>query len=81
MAETAGLVRRGGAGSTPADDVGRTLADLEISRAWLVDPAAGREGPGDVVVEDGIVRSVVWLDGAPARARRPARGSRDRMNR
>jgi hypothetical protein len=24
--------------------------DLEISRAWLVDPASGREGPGEIVV-------------------------------
>jgi dihydroorotase len=40
--------------------------DLEISRAWLVDPAAGREGPGDIVVRDGILEAVTWLDGADA---------------
>lgn len=51
--------------STPSD-IGRAIGDLEISRAWLVDPATGREGPGDIVVEDGIVRSVIWLEGAEA---------------
>jgi dihydroorotase len=40
--------------------------DLEISRAWLVDPAARREGPGEIVVRDGILESVTWLDGADA---------------
>jgi dihydroorotase len=42
------------------------VTDLDISRAWLVDPAAGREGPGDIVVRDGILESVVWLDTAEA---------------
>ncbi|MCI0582680.1 MAG: dihydroorotase [Chloroflexi bacterium] len=42
------------------------LADLEISRAWLVDPASGREGPGEIVVEDGILVAVTWLEGAEA---------------
>jgi len=40
--------------------------DLEISRAWLVDPAAGREGPGEIVVIDGILETVTWLDGGDA---------------
>ena len=40
--------------------------DLEISRAWLVDPAAGREGPGEVVVRDGILEAVTWLSGDEA---------------
>ena len=40
--------------------------DLEISSAWLVDPAAGREGPGEIVVRDGILEAVTWLDGADA---------------
>ncbi|MGZ8513530.1 MAG: dihydroorotase [Candidatus Limnocylindrales bacterium] len=35
--------------------------DLEISRAWLVDPAAGREGPGEIVVRDGVLEAVTWL--------------------
>jgi dihydroorotase len=46
--------------------VGARLADLEISRAWLVDPASGREGPGEIVVEDGILVAVTWLEGAEA---------------
>ncbi|MBI3747963.1 MAG: dihydroorotase [Chloroflexi bacterium] len=40
--------------------------DLEISRAWLVDPAAGREGPGEIVVRDGVFEAVTWLSGAEA---------------
>jgi dihydroorotase len=40
--------------------------DLEISRAWLVDPATGREGPGEIVVTDGILEAVTWLTGADA---------------
>ena len=40
--------------------------DVEISRAWLVDPAAGREGPGEIVVRDGILEAVTWLSGAAA---------------
>jgi dihydroorotase len=44
--------------------VGVPLADLEISRAWLVDPATGREGPGEIVVSDGILEAVTWLEGA-----------------
>src|SRR5688572_25724387 len=48
-------------------DPGRSaMTDLDISGAWLVDPAAGREGPGDVVVRDGVLESVIWLDGADA---------------
>jgi dihydroorotase len=46
--------------------VGARLADLEISRAWLVDPASGREGPGEIVVTDGILEAVTWLEGAEA---------------
>jgi dihydroorotase len=40
--------------------------DLEISRAWLVDPAVGREGAGEIVVRDGVLEAVTWLDGADA---------------
>ncbi len=45
--------------------------DLEISRAWLVDPAAGREGPGEIVVRDGILEAVTWLAGAGANGVEP----------
>lgn len=47
-------------------DVGRLLADLEISRAWLIDPTSGHEGPGEIVVRDGKVAAVTWLSGAEA---------------
>jgi dihydroorotase len=46
--------------------IGSVVADLEISRAWLVDPASGREGPGEIVVTDGILEAVTWLDGGEA---------------
>ena len=42
------------------------MTDLEISRAWLVDPAVGREGPGEIVVRDGVLTAVTWLEGAEA---------------
>ena len=42
------------------------MTDLDIGRAWLVDPAAGREGPGEIVVRDGILEAVNWLDGSEA---------------
>jgi len=52
-------------------DVGIGKAvDLDLSGAWLIDPASGREGPADLVVRDGILESVGWLDtseGAEAR--------------
>jgi dihydroorotase len=46
--------------------IGTTVAELEISRAWLVDPASGREGPGEIVVTDGILEAVTWLDAGEA---------------
>ncbi len=42
------------------------MTDLDLSRVWLVDPAAGREGPGELVVRDGVLEAVTWLDGADA---------------
>jgi dihydroorotase len=42
------------------------VTDLDLSRAWLVDPAGEREGPGEIVVRDGILESVTWLDGRDA---------------
>jgi dihydroorotase len=42
------------------------MTDLDIGRAWLVDPATGREGPGEIVVQDGILEAVTWLEGADA---------------
>jgi dihydroorotase len=46
--------------------IGAVVADLEISRAWLVDPASGREGPGEIVVTDGVLEAVTWLDDGEA---------------
>jgi dihydroorotase len=40
------------------------MTDLDIGRAWLVDPTAAREGPGEIVVRDGVLEAVTWLDGA-----------------
>jgi dihydroorotase len=54
------VVAPGGAG------VRAIVGDLEISRAWLVDPVAGRVGPGEIVVTDGVIEAVTWLDGADA---------------
>ena len=42
------------------------MTELEISRAWLVDAASGREGPGEIVVRSGVLEAVTWLDGADA---------------
>jgi dihydroorotase len=47
-------------------EIGAIVTDLEISRAWLVDPAAGREGPGEIVISDGVVEAVTWLEGPEA---------------
>ncbi|HEV7810812.1 MAG TPA: dihydroorotase [Candidatus Limnocylindrales bacterium] len=49
-----------------AGSVGEVVADLEISRAWLVDPATGREGAGEIVVTDGVIEAVTWLEGDEA---------------
>jgi imidazolonepropionase-like amidohydrolase len=46
--------------------VGEVVGDLEISRAWLIDPASSREGPGDIVVTDGRIEAVTWLSGTDA---------------
>ena len=54
-------------GTALGPKVGETVERFEIEKAWLVDPVSGREGPGEVVVTDGILESVVWLEGAEAR--------------
>jgi dihydroorotase len=46
--------------------VGETVQRFELVKAWLVDPVSGREGPGEIVVTDGLLESVVWLGGAEA---------------
>jgi dihydroorotase len=65
VAETLGA-GAAGAPELPVLRVGETVESLEISRAWLVDPVAGREGPGEIVVRDGILAAVTWLEGAEA---------------
>ena len=47
-------------------DVGRIVAELDLSRVWAVDPATGREGPADIVVRDGRLETVTWLEGPDA---------------
>ena len=42
-------------------EIGR-LVDLDLSGAWLVDPASGREGPGELVVRGGRIESITWLE-------------------
>ncbi len=39
------------------------IADGLTLRGWAVDPAAGREGPAEVLVSDGRLERVTWLDG------------------
>ena len=46
-------------------DVGKPV-DLDLSGAWLVDPSTGREGPADLVVREGIVEALTWLEGEEA---------------
>ena len=53
VAETQGSGGRARARGAGGMRVGETVELLEISRAWLVDPVAGREGPGEIVVRDG----------------------------
>jgi len=53
-------------GIASAGEIGAVVADLEISRAWLIDPTSGREGPGEIVVSDGVLEAVNWLDAGEA---------------
>ncbi|HUQ43108.1 MAG TPA: amidohydrolase family protein, partial [Candidatus Limnocylindria bacterium] len=43
-----------------------SAVNLDLSGAWLIDPAAGRSGPADLVVREGRIESVAWLDGDDA---------------
>jgi dihydroorotase len=47
--------------------VGETVERFELEKAWLVDPVSGREGPGEIVVVDGVLESVNWLEGDEAK--------------
>jgi dihydroorotase len=44
------------------EGIGEVVAELSISAGWAVDPASGREGPADLVVRDGILESLTWLE-------------------
>ena len=55
---------------------GRQVTDLDIGRAWLVDPVAGREGPGEIVVRDGILEAVDLARGRGCGRHRRRRGRR-----
>lgn len=46
--------------------IGETVERFELEKAWLVDPVSGHEGPGEIVVIDGILESVNWLEGEEA---------------
>ncbi|HXI45714.1 MAG TPA: dihydroorotase [Candidatus Acidoferrales bacterium] len=43
------------------------VVDLDLSRAWLVDPASGREGPAELVIRRGVLDAVTWLGAAEAK--------------
>jgi dihydroorotase len=49
-----------------AGEVGRVVAELDLSGVWAVDPASGREGAADLVVRDGRLESLMWLEGSDA---------------
>ena len=51
--------------------MGAHVAHLELEGVWAVDPAAGREGPVDLVVDGGVLASVEWASsrGRGARSR------------
>ena len=53
------------------------MTDLDLSRVWVVDPATGREGPGEVVVREGILEAVTWLEDSDRDGVDPTGGSVD----
>jgi dihydroorotase len=55
-----------GAATSAGLGIGDTVERFELEKAWLVDPVSGREGPGEIVVNDGVLESVVWLEGDEA---------------
>ncbi len=62
----AGSAPAGGSSVGRGPGIGETVERFELEKAWLVDPVSGREGPGEIVVVDGILESVNWLAGAEA---------------
>ena len=65
--------------SATAVGEGRRVGDVADGlrlRGWAVDPASGREGPGEIVVGDGVLDGLTWLDGdGRGRHRRPTASS------
>ncbi|HXG26170.1 MAG TPA: amidohydrolase family protein, partial [Candidatus Binatia bacterium] len=53
------------AGVATAGDIGKPV-DLDLNGAWLVDPVSGRSGPADLVVRDGRIEALTWLEGEDA---------------
>jgi dihydroorotase len=45
--------------------VGRAV-DLDLSGAWIVDPSSGRQGPADLIITDGVLEALTWLEGSDA---------------
>jgi dihydroorotase len=41
--------------------IGRVV-DLDLSGAWFIDPASGRQAAADLVVTDGVIESLTWLE-------------------
>jgi len=58
------VTRRASSDSADGLTLGAVLTSLELEDALLVDPGSGRSGRGSLRVEDGIVTSVRWADGA-----------------
>ena len=58
------MTRRASSDSADGLTLGAVLTSLELEDALLVDPGSGRSGRGSLRVEDGIVTSVRWADGA-----------------
>jgi dihydroorotase len=53
----------------PTGTLGERVAHLEVRDAWVVDSTAGREGPAELVLDDGKVAGITWR-----RSRSTARG-------
>lgn len=39
------------------------IVRAEVLRGWVVDASVGREGPGEIRIDDGVIRGLDWLDG------------------
>ncbi len=47
--------------SAAGASIGRVV-DLDLSGAWCIDPSTGRQGAADLVVTDGVIASLTWLE-------------------